>query len=64
MVTTKKDQSIRFCIDFRKLNELTEKDCQPNPRNEENFYMSSITKSEIHILIILTLSVNKWFTTL
>ncbi|CAC5392821.1 Retrovirus-related Pol polyprotein from transposon 297,Retrovirus-related Pol polyprotein from transposon 17.6,Transposon Ty3-I Gag-Pol polyprotein,Transposon Ty3-G Gag-Pol polyprotein,Retrovirus-related Pol polyprotein from transposon 412 [Mytilus coruscus] len=49
MVTKKKDQSIRFCIDFRKNNVKTEKDCQPIPRIEDT---------------LDTLSGSKWFSTL
>ncbi|CAC5423851.1 unnamed protein product [Mytilus coruscus] len=37
MVTKKKDQNIRFCIDFRKINDITEKDCQPIPRIEDSW---------------------------
>ena len=31
VMVTKQDQSIRFCGDFRGLNEVTVKDCQPPP---------------------------------
>ena len=33
---TKKDGSIRFCCDFRKINEVTAKDCQPLPRIDDS----------------------------
>lgn len=49
MVTKKKDQSIRFCIDFRKINDITEKDSQPIPRIEDT---------------LDALSGSKWFSTL
>ena len=32
VMVTKPDQSIRFCCDFRGLNEVTLKDCQSLPR--------------------------------
>jgi hypothetical protein len=31
----KPDRSLRFCIDFRKLNQLTYKDCYPLPLIDE-----------------------------
>ena len=33
----KKDGSTRFCIDYRKLNEITVKDMMPLPHIEETF---------------------------
>lgn len=36
VLVTKRDQTIRYCIDFRKLNELTVKDAYPLPRIEDN----------------------------
>lgn len=34
VLVKKKDNSIRFCIDFRKLNEITTKDIHSIPRIE------------------------------
>ena len=36
VMVTKPDQSIRFCCDFRGLNEVTVKDCQPLPRIDDS----------------------------
>jgi len=33
----KKDDTIRFCIDFRKLNAITKKDSYPLPRIDDIF---------------------------
>ena len=36
-MVAKKDGSIRFCCDYRKLNEVTVKDSQPLPRIDDTF---------------------------
>lgn len=48
-IVTKRDGSIRFCIDFRKLNDRTVKNAYPLPRIDETFD---------------ALTGGKWFTTL
>ena len=49
VLVTKKDGTMRFCVDYRKLNDLTHKDAYPLPRID-----GTLDK----------LSGNKWFTTL
>ena len=49
VIVKKKDGSFRFCVDYRKLNGVTEKDAFPLPRVEEN---------------LDALSGNTWFTSL
>ena len=49
VLVSKKDGSIRFCIDYRRLNQLTKKDVYPLPRLDDS---------------LAALSGNKFFTTL
>ena len=41
VLVPKKDGSVRFCIDFRKLNKVTEFDTKPRPNMEEVIYRMS-----------------------
>ena len=49
VLVKKKDNKMRFCVDYRKLNEVTKKDAYPIPRIDE---------------MLETLRGAKWFTTL
>ena len=49
ILVKKKDGSLRFCIDYRKLNQVTQKDCYPLPRVDD---------------LLDSLSDAQWFTTL
>ncbi|KAL2093598.1 hypothetical protein ACEWY4_010910 [Coilia grayii] len=44
VLAKKKDGSLRFCVDYRKLNAVTHKDSFPLPRIEES--LTSLSKSE------------------
>ena len=41
VIVKKKDGSYRFCVDYRKLNDVTWKDCYPLPNIEDNFHALS-----------------------
>lgn len=45
ILVSKKDGTTRFCVDYRKLNEVTIKDCYPIPRIDES--LESIGKATI-----------------
>lgn len=49
ILVTKKDVSIRFCVDYRRLKEVTKKNSSPLPRIDN---------------VSLTLSDSKWFSIL
>ena len=49
VLVRKKDNTLRFCVDYRKVNELTKKDAYPLPRVDDT---------------LETLSGSKWFSTL
>ena len=49
VLVQKKDNTLRFCVDYRKVNELTRKDAYPLPRLDDT---------------LETLSGSKWFSTL
>jgi hypothetical protein len=38
VIVRKKNGDIRFCVDYRKLNDVTKKDCFPLPRIDDTFY--------------------------
>ena len=44
LLATKKDGSIRFCIDYRRLNAVTVKDAYPLPRIDDSFDALSVSK--------------------
>jgi len=49
VLVQKKDRSLRFCVEFRRLNDVTKKDCFLLPRIDDTLY---------------TLGGARWFSTL
>ena len=51
VLVPKKDGSVRFCIDFRKLNKVTEFDAEPMPNLEEVINRMSGNKYFFRIIV-------------
>ena len=49
----KKNGTRRFCVDFRKLNNITQQDCFPLPRIDEEDILDRLSASKVFTTIDL-----------
>ena len=52
VMVKKKDKTMRFCIDYRKLNNITKKDVYPLPRIDDN--LNALGNASVFTLVDCT----------
>ena len=58
VLVSKKDGSLRFCVDYRRLNSITCKDVYPLPRVDD--ILSALGKSQYFCLLIWPPDTGRW----